>query len=78
MLDIHSSESGLHLIGWLAAGLDDAMVAREAAVQDVDVWPLSLHSLHPYPRSALLLGYAGVTPPEIHSGVLRLARALGR
>ena len=78
VLDIHSSESGLHLIGWLAAGLDDAMVAREAAVQDVDVWPLSLHSLHPYPRSALLLGYAGVTPPEIHSGVLRLAHALGR
>ena len=77
-LDVTSSESGLHLIGWLAPGLDDGMVAREAAAEGVDVWPLSLHSLHPYPRAALLLGYASLTPREIHSGIRQLARALAR
>ncbi|MCW3037419.1 MAG: putative bifunctional protein [Actinobacteria bacterium] len=76
IVDVNPSDNGLHLIGWLAPGLDDDMVAREAADNGVDVWPLSLHSLHPYPRAALLLGYASLTPLEIHVGVQRLARAL--
>jgi len=78
ILEVSPSQSGLHLIGWLAAGLDDSVVAGEAASEGVDVWPLSLHSLEPYPRAALLLGYAGLTPQEIRSGVQRLGRALMR
>jgi GntR family transcriptional regulator/MocR family aminotransferase len=76
LVDVSPSDSGLHLIGWLGHGLDDGVVACEAARNGVDVWPLSLHSLHPYPRAALLLGYGGLTPLEIHAGVQRLARAL--
>jgi GntR family transcriptional regulator / MocR family aminotransferase len=76
VLEVKSADSGLHLIGWLAPGLDDEMVARKAATQGVDVWPLSLHALRPYPRDALLFGYASLTPSEIHLGVHRLARAL--
>jgi GntR family transcriptional regulator/MocR family aminotransferase len=78
VLDVSPCESGLHLIGWLASGLDDSLAAEEAATQGVDVWPLSLHSLGPHPRAALLLGYASLTPREIRSGVQRLARALMR
>jgi GntR family transcriptional regulator/MocR family aminotransferase len=77
-VDINPAENGLHLIGWLAPGLDDGLVAREAATQGVDVWPLSLHSLRPYPRAALLLGYASLTPQEIQCGMQRLARAVDR
>jgi GntR family transcriptional regulator/MocR family aminotransferase len=77
-LCIEASESGLHVVGWLAPGLDDGLVAREAAAEGVDVWPLSLHSLYPYPRPALLLGYASLTPREIRAGVQRLARGLER
>jgi GntR family transcriptional regulator / MocR family aminotransferase len=78
ILDVRPCESGLHLIGWLAPGLDDSLAAREAATQGVDVWPLSLHALDPYPGAALLLGYASLSPQEIRSGVQRLARALMR
>jgi GntR family transcriptional regulator/MocR family aminotransferase len=78
LLDASPSVSGLHVTGWLAAGLDDRMAAREAAAQSVDVWPLSVHALEPYPRAALLLGYASLTPDEIESGVQRLAHALTR
>lgn len=78
VMDINPAENGLHLIGWLSPGLDDSLVAREAATQGVDVWPLSLHSLQPYPRAALLLGYASLTPQEIQHGMQRLARALDR
>ena len=75
-VDVNPSESGLHLIGWLPPGLDDGTVSSEAGTNGVDVWPLSLHALHPYPRAALLLGYASLTPLEIHGGVRRLDRAL--
>jgi GntR family transcriptional regulator/MocR family aminotransferase len=78
VLDISPSESGLHLIGWLAPDLDDRVVARHAGAEGVDVWPLSLHSLRPYPRAALLLGYASLTPRQIDHGMQRLARALDR
>jgi GntR family transcriptional regulator / MocR family aminotransferase len=76
MLDLEPCESGLHLIGWLGPGLDDRVAAREAVAAGVDVWPLSLHGLEPYPRGALLLGYASLSPKEIEVGVQRLARAL--
>jgi GntR family transcriptional regulator/MocR family aminotransferase len=78
VLELNPSGSGLHLIGWLAGHLDDQRVTREAANQGVDVWPLSLHSIHPYPRPALLLGYGALTEAEIHTGVERLAGALQR
>jgi GntR family transcriptional regulator/MocR family aminotransferase len=78
VLELNPSGSGLHLIGWLAGHLDDQRVTREAANQGADVWPLSLHSIHPYPRPALLLGYGALTEAEIHTGVKRLAGALQR
>ncbi|MFN2540435.1 MAG: PLP-dependent aminotransferase family protein [Mycobacteriales bacterium] len=76
ILDVNSSDCGLHLIGWLTPGMEDAVAAREAAAHGVDVWPLSLHTIDPYPRAALLLGYASLTHQEIHTGIKRLARAL--
>jgi GntR family transcriptional regulator / MocR family aminotransferase len=78
ILEVNPADSGLHLMGWLASGLDDACAAREAANVGVDVWPLSLHSLRPYHRAALLLGYAGLSRQETQSGIQRLARALDR
>lgn len=76
VLQVKSADSGLHLVGWLASDLDDEVVTRKAARQGVDVWPLSAHALHPYPRDALLLGYAAFSPSEIRWGIQRLARAL--
>lgn len=77
-LDIEPSGSGLHLVGWLRNGLDDRVVSREAAAHGVDVWPLSLHYVNPGPGSAILLGYAGMTPAEIRAGVQTLAMLLPR
>jgi GntR family transcriptional regulator/MocR family aminotransferase len=77
-LDVEPSGSGLHLVGWLPDGLNDRLVSREAAAHGVDVWPLSLHCIDPTPRSAILLGYAGMTPAEIRAGVETLATLLPR
>jgi GntR family transcriptional regulator/MocR family aminotransferase len=77
-LDIEPSESGMHLVGWLRGGLDDRVVSQEAARRRMDIWPLSLHYIQPGSRSALLLGYAGMTPADIRAGVADLAAILPR
>jgi GntR family transcriptional regulator/MocR family aminotransferase len=77
-VDVEPSGSGLHLVGWLPDGLNDRLVSREAAAYGMDVWPLSLHCIDPAPSSAILLGYAGMTPAEIRAGVETLAMLLPR
>ena len=76
LIDIQACDSGLHVIGWLAPHLDEQSAARNAAAHDVDVWPLSLHTIHPYPKPGLILGYAPVTAGQIRAGTRRLAEAL--
>ncbi len=75
-LEPFAADTGMHCIGWLPAGSDDAAIARAAAAHDVDVTALSRFSLTPRSRPGLLLGYAGVNPAEIRAGARRLALAL--
>ena len=77
-LDIEPSGSGMHLVGWLRGGLDDRVVSGEAARHGMDIWPLSLQYIEPGSRSALLLGYAGMTPADIRAGVANLAAIFRR
>jgi GntR family transcriptional regulator / MocR family aminotransferase len=77
LLDVRPAEAGMHLVGWLPAGIDDVTAAQRAAAHGVDVQPLSLYSIEPLPRAGLLLGYAAVDTREIREAVHRLARALG-
>jgi GntR family transcriptional regulator/MocR family aminotransferase len=77
LLDVQASEGGMHLMGWLPAGVADHAASRQAAVYGVDVKPLSLCSLGKVRRrGGLLLGYAPLSPSQIHDGVERLATAL--
>ncbi len=75
-LDVEPGEAGLHLVGWLAEGLNDRDAARGAAQQGVDSRPLSDCCLRPSPRGGLMLGYAAFTPKEIREAVRRLSVAL--
>lgn len=75
-LEPFAADTGMHCIGWLPSGADDAGVARAAAAHDVDVTPLSRFSLTAHARPGLLLGYAGVDPAGIRAGARRLALAL--
>ena len=77
LLDVRPAEAGMHLVGWLPAGIDDVTAAQRAAAHGVDVQPLSLYSIEPLPRAGLLLGYAAVGVREIREAVHRLAKALG-
>jgi GntR family transcriptional regulator / MocR family aminotransferase len=76
LLDIQPDATGMHLMGWLPAGIDDQTVAARAGACGVRVLPLSWLRIEPAERGALLLGYAAANEREIRAGVKRLAMAL--
>jgi GntR family transcriptional regulator/MocR family aminotransferase len=69
--------AGLHMVGWLAPGANDATVAEAAARAGVDATPLSSCSSASPRRGALLLGYAAFEEKEIREGVRRLSTVFG-
>ncbi len=73
--EVYAPDTGMHLILWLAPGMDDKQASQQAAIHRVDVLPLSLFSMNGY-RAGLMLGYATVNEQEIYDGVQRLAIAL--
>ena len=74
LLSMTAAESGMHLVGWLPAGVDDQVAAHQAADYDVVVPPLSAYYSVAPPRGGVLLGYAAFSESEIRTGVQRLAR----
>lgn len=77
-MTVDAAPAGLHLVGWLQAGLDDNVVAAAAAQQDVEVAPISSYTLLPEVRQGLVMGYAMLNEGEIVSGIQALKRALKR
>jgi GntR family transcriptional regulator/MocR family aminotransferase len=79
VLEVAPAEAGMHLMGWLVAGLDDRAAARAALTRNVDAPPLSGFRVRPArrgERGGLVLGYAAYTPREIDDACGRLAAAL--
>jgi GntR family transcriptional regulator / MocR family aminotransferase len=75
--------AGTHVLGTLDVSRDKSSAAvgrvvNEAAADGMVVFPLSRYCLAPPREDALVLGYGGLTPPLIASGVRRLARAMER
>jgi GntR family transcriptional regulator/MocR family aminotransferase len=68
--------TGMHLLGWLDPGVDDATVSARAASLGVEAAPLSRYALVRPERGGLLLGWAGYGPEAIRDGVRRLGKAL--
>jgi GntR family transcriptional regulator/MocR family aminotransferase len=75
-LTIGASEAGMHVVGWLAPGMDDRRASRQAARHGVDAIAISAFALEPPARGGLVLGYSHVAPSEIRSGVRKLRKAL--
>lgn len=76
LLAVHAPEAGMHLVGWLPPGVDDVVVAQQAAKYGVEVIPVSVFCQESVPRGGLVLGYAAVNEQEIRDGVHRLAQAI--
>jgi len=76
LLEVRPAEAGLHVVGWLPAGVDDREASRKALARDIDAPPLSAYCLRAPRRGGLLLGYAAIAPEDIRDGIRRLAAAL--
>ena len=76
LLDVVRTDSGLHTIGRLPAHLSEIAVARAAASRGIAVSPIARFSIEPTAVNGLVLGFAGIKPPEIRSGVAVLSEVL--
>jgi GntR family transcriptional regulator/MocR family aminotransferase len=75
-LEVQPTGAGMHLVGWLGEGLDDAAISATLWEAGVEAPPLSRYALVRPARGGLLLGWAGYTPEAIESSVRRLAGEL--
>ncbi len=78
LVELAPAEAGMHLVGWLPAGMDDGALSDRLAAEGIDTLPLSRHSIGPCERGALLLGYAAYDRKAIRRGVERMAAVLER
>ncbi len=76
LLEVEPDEAGIHLVGWLAEGMDDRAASLAAERAGVDAQPLSSFTLEHRQPGGLILGYAGYDERRIREGVRRLAAAL--
>ena len=75
-LDVMPTESGLHTTGHLRGNLSEIAVARAAAERDIVVSPIARFSIEPTGIKGLVLGFGGVAPPAIRSGIAVLGEVL--
>jgi len=77
LIEIAPDPAGLHLLGRLAPGIDDAAAYDAAMARGVRSWALSkFHLAAPSRGGALVLGYGGFTEAAIRRAVGELGKAL--
>jgi GntR family transcriptional regulator/MocR family aminotransferase len=76
LLEVRPSGAGLHLVGRLPDGADDAGVSGRLAACGVEAPPLSAHRLSAAGAPGLVLGYAAFDGAAIRGGVECLAGVL--
>jgi len=78
VVELGPAEAGMHVLGWLPSGVDDARVSAALADAGVEAPPLSRYALRPLERGGLLLGYAGFSDRALRAAVDRAAPELER
>ncbi|HEX6756468.1 MAG TPA: PLP-dependent aminotransferase family protein [Mycobacteriales bacterium] len=78
-LELAGIPAGLHAVGLLPPGTDEAGVVAGAAAASVGVYPMAAYRVVPRPgdRPGIVLGYAPLRPDAIAEGVRRLGAVLG-
>lgn len=78
LIDLQPAETGMHVVGWLPAGADDAAISRRCSAEGVEATALSAYCMEAKLPPALTLGYAGCDERAIRAGMESLARVLAR
>ncbi|HAY95614.1 aminotransferase class I/II-fold pyridoxal phosphate-dependent enzyme, partial [Shewanella sp.] len=75
-LSVQTSDSGIHLVCWLKGNLTEEEVINKCRQLSLGAQPLSRYCQAPYPRQAILLGYAAHTRDELRESIKKLAQIL--
>ena len=76
LLDIARTDSGLHTVGYLPQFLSEIAVVQAAGERGIVVSPVARFSIEATPVNGLVLGFGGIPPHEIRSGIGVLAEVL--
>lgn len=78
ILQIQGEHAGLHLVLHLRKGLTESQVIEQAAKQNIKLYGMKKHYLHPSDRAceSILFGYSNLTESEITEGIRRLSLIL--
>ncbi len=66
----------MHLIGWLAEGLDEKQVAAKAFEKGLNLTPLSSYCITNKLPPGVILGYTGFDEKQIRQGIGKLKQVL--
>jgi GntR family transcriptional regulator / MocR family aminotransferase len=79
-IDIADSSSGMHLVVWFRRlsyrGLD--RLVAHALEQGLGIYPIHPFYQSPPPRPGLILGFAGLSPAQLHTAAALLAGCLNK
>jgi GntR family transcriptional regulator/MocR family aminotransferase len=78
LIDLQPTDTGMHMVGWLHEGSDDAAVSRAASQAGVEAAALSAYCLEAKLPPALTLGYSGCDERTIRDGARILAGVLAK
>lgn len=68
--------AGLHVMLYLPTRLPETAVVQAAAEAGVGVYPAAPYFMTPSPPPAILLGFSGLSEPEIVQGIVRLGEVM--
>ncbi|WP_371229810.1 PLP-dependent aminotransferase family protein [Roseovarius sp. 2305UL8-3] len=70
------TDAGMHMLAWLHQGVDDQAAHRALLEEGIESLPLSVYSVTPLNRPALVLGFSGASERQIPKLVKRLSQTL--
>lgn len=76
LLDVARTDSGLHTVGYLPDHLSETAVAKGAAARGIAVSPIARFSIEAANVNGLVLGFGGIRPSDIRSGIAVLGEVL--
>ena len=70
------SDAGMHMLAWLNGGVNDFTAHRALLDVGIESLPLSVYSVYPIERSALVLGFSNVREERLPGLVGRMSNTL--
>lgn len=77
LLEVKRADAGMHLVGWLAEGVDDTEISRKAAERGLKLAAVSEYAAGKLSRGGFILGYTAFDERQIRDGVKIISELLG-